>query len=92
MPCLYPHSFQGERKKDGWGISAPEKICASVGGVVDIIRFGDDLGMDTIHNIIPDVPPENIVAMYEAVAEFNGCSSQPASLKAPFYPLYIYDR
>ena len=26
----------------------------------------------TVHNILPDVPPENIVAMYEAVEEFNG--------------------
>jgi uroporphyrinogen decarboxylase len=26
---------------------------------------------NTLHNILPDVPPENIVAMYDAVKEFN---------------------
>lgn len=24
-----------------------EKVCSTVGDIVDIIRFGDDLGMDT---------------------------------------------
>jgi len=24
-----------------------------------------------VHNILPDVPPQNIVAMFEAVHEFN---------------------
>lgn len=27
---------------------------------------------DAVHNIIPDVPPENVVAMFDAVREFNG--------------------
>ncbi len=27
---------------------------------------------NTIHNILPDVPPENVVALFDAVAEFNG--------------------
>jgi len=25
-----------------------------------------------VHNILADVPPENIVAMFDAVREFNG--------------------
>jgi uroporphyrinogen-III decarboxylase len=25
-----------------------------------------------VHNILPEVPPENIVAMFEAVEEFGG--------------------
>jgi uroporphyrinogen decarboxylase len=25
-----------------------------------------------VHNILPDVPPQNIIAMFEAVDEFNG--------------------
>ncbi|MCK9414151.1 MAG: hypothetical protein M0Q53_17760 [Prolixibacteraceae bacterium] len=29
---------------------------------------------NTVHNILPDVPPENIVAMFEAVKEFNSKS------------------
>jgi len=24
-----------------------------------------------VHNILPDVPPQNIVAMFDAVKEFN---------------------
>ena len=28
--------------------------------------------MSTIHNILPEVPPENIVAVFDAVREFNG--------------------
>lgn len=36
--------------------------------------FSKDGGyvFNTIHNIMPDVPPQNIVAMFEAVNEFNG--------------------
>jgi uroporphyrinogen decarboxylase len=26
---------------------------------------------NTIHNIMPDVPPENVVAMFEAVDEYR---------------------
>ena len=26
---------------------------------------------NTVHNILPDVPPENIIALFEAVQEFN---------------------
>ena len=38
------------------------KIFAPSGGFV----------FNTVHNILPDVPPENIVAMFDAVREFNG--------------------
>ena len=30
-----------------------------------------------IHNILPDVPPENIEAMFAAVSEFNQSSGRP---------------
>ena len=106
-----------------------EKVCAAVGDIVDVLRFGDDLGTDgglfmspeiyrrlfkprhaqlcayvkqhsqmatflhscgsirtiipdlieagydilnPVHNILPDVPPQNIVAMFDAVRDFNG--------------------
>jgi uroporphyrinogen decarboxylase len=26
---------------------------------------------NTVHNILPDVPPENIVAMFEAIEEYS---------------------
>lgn len=36
--------------------------------------FSKDGGFvfNTVHNIMPDVPPENIIAMFDAVSEFNG--------------------
>jgi len=36
-------------------LAALEKICESVGDIVDIIRFGDDLGMDSGPFIAPEV-------------------------------------
>lgn len=36
-------------------MSTLEKVCASVGDVVDIIRFGDDLGMDTGPFLSPEI-------------------------------------
>lgn len=37
-----------------------------------LLAPGGGYVFNTIHNILPEVPPENIVAMYDAVAEFNG--------------------
>jgi uroporphyrinogen decarboxylase len=36
--------------------------------------FSKDGGFvfNTVHNILPDVPPQNIIAMMDAVKEFNG--------------------
>jgi uroporphyrinogen decarboxylase len=36
-----------------------------------IFAPGGGFVFNTIHNILPDVPPENIVAMFEAVEEYN---------------------
>ena len=38
---------------------------------MSIFSEGGGFVFNTVHNIMPDVPPENIVAMYEAVADFN---------------------
>ena len=38
---------------------------------LEIFSEGGGFVFNTVHNILPDVPPENIVAMYEAVNEFN---------------------
>jgi uroporphyrinogen decarboxylase len=37
-----------------------------------IFAPGGGFVFNTVHNILPDVPPENIAAMYAAVREFNG--------------------
>jgi uroporphyrinogen decarboxylase len=38
---------------------------------MEILSKGGGFVFNTVHNILPDVPPENIVAMYDAVKEFN---------------------
>ncbi len=39
---------------------------------MEIFSPGGGFVFNTVHNILPDVPPENVVALFEAVAEFNG--------------------
>lgn len=50
----------------------PEQVRADVLQRCEILSAGGGFVWNTIHNITPDVPPENIVAMFEAVKEFNG--------------------
>ncbi len=38
---------------------------------LEIFSEGGGYVFNTVHNILPDVPPENIIAMYDAVEEFN---------------------
>jgi uroporphyrinogen decarboxylase len=38
---------------------------------LEIFSKGGGYVFNTVHNILPDVPPQNIVAMYDAVKEFN---------------------
>lgn len=56
---VLPHGKPSEVKRD---VLTRLEVFASRGGFV----------FNTVHNILPDVPPHNIVAMYEAIAEFNG--------------------
>ena len=37
----------------------------------DITFWGGGFVFNTVHNILPEVRPENIIAMFEAVKEFN---------------------
>ncbi len=39
---------------------------------MEIFSKGGGFVFNTVHNILPDVPPENIIAMTDAVKEFNG--------------------
>jgi len=38
---------------------------------IRILSKGGGFVFNTVHNIMPDVPPGNIVAMFEAVREFD---------------------
>ena len=49
----------------------PEKIRKQVLERMEIFSKDGGFVFNTVHNILPDVPPDNIVAMYDAVKEFN---------------------
>jgi uroporphyrinogen decarboxylase len=52
--------------------AAPAEVKAHVHRQMEILAPGGGFVFNTVHNILPEVPPENIAAMFEAVAEFNG--------------------
>jgi len=51
--------------------ASPEEIKAHVRRQVDILAPGGDFVFQQVHNIMANVPPQNIVAMLEAVREFG---------------------
>ena len=52
--------------------AAPAEVKDHVKRLLDVFAPGGGFVFNTVHNILPDVPPENVVAMFEAVDEFNG--------------------
>lgn len=54
----------------------PQQIRDQVFERLEIFSKGGGFVFNTVHNILPDVPPENIVAMFNAVKEFNNCKNQ----------------
>jgi uroporphyrinogen decarboxylase len=52
-------------------VGTPEQIRKQVLERLEIFSPGGGFVFNTVHNILPDVPPENIVAMFDAVKEFN---------------------
>jgi len=49
----------------------PSEIKDHVKRRLDIFTPGGGFVFNTVHNILPDVPPQNIIAMYEAIAEYG---------------------
>ncbi|MBN2762488.1 MAG: methyltransferase [Bacteroidales bacterium] len=49
----------------------PQEIKDHVKHNLEVFTRGGGFIFNTVHNIMPDVPPENITAMFEAVKEFN---------------------
>jgi len=47
--------------------AAPDAVRSHVRGQVEILRPGGGFVFQQVHNILANVPPENIVAMFEAV-------------------------
>ena len=53
-----------------WG--TPEEVRAEVRRRIRDLAPGGGFVFNTVHNILPEVPPRNIEARFEAVAAFNG--------------------
>ena len=51
--------------------ATPEQIMEHVNRQVEILRPGGGFVFQQVHNILANVPPENIVAMYDAVKTTN---------------------
>ncbi len=51
--------------------ASPEEIRRHVLERLEILAPGGGFIFQQVHNIMADVPPENVVAMFEAVKEFN---------------------
>jgi uroporphyrinogen decarboxylase len=49
----------------------PSKIREQVLDRMEIFSRDGGYVFNTVHNILPDVPSENIIAMFDAVKEFN---------------------
>ena len=56
--------------------ATPDEVRKHVLHNLEIFSKGGGYVFNTVHNIMPDIPPENIVAMFEAVNEFNGVSKK----------------
>ena len=51
--------------------AAPQEVRDHVKRRLEIFAPGGGFVFNTVHNILPDVPPENIMAMFEAIEEFH---------------------
>ena len=51
--------------------ATPKEVRKHVCHNLEIFTKGGGYVFNTVHNIMPEVPPENIVAMFEAINEFN---------------------
>jgi uroporphyrinogen decarboxylase len=51
--------------------ATPEEVKDHVKHNIEIFSKGGGFVFNTVHNILPDVPPENIMAMFEALDEFH---------------------
>jgi len=52
--------------------ATPAQVRTHVLERLDILAPGGGFVFNTVHNILPEVPPANIVAMFEAIREFSG--------------------
>lgn len=51
--------------------ASPEEVADHVRGRVETFGAGGGFVFNTVHNIMPDVPPENIVSMFDSVLKYT---------------------
>jgi uroporphyrinogen decarboxylase len=51
--------------------ASPDQVRIEAKRRLDILSPGGGFVFNTVHNILPDVPPENVVALFDAVEEWN---------------------
>jgi uroporphyrinogen decarboxylase len=80
---MQPERLKNEFGKDVtfWGAGAdtrsilnrgtPPEVKDHVRANIEILSPGGGFIFNTIHNILPDVPPQNILAMFEAIDEYR---------------------
>ena len=52
-------------------VGTPQQIRDQVFERLEIFSKGGGYVFNTVHNILPDVPPQNIMVLYDAIKEFN---------------------
>ena len=52
-------------------LATPQEVAAHVRAEVDMLAPGGGFVFQQVHNIMANVPPENVVAMYEALGALN---------------------
>ena len=55
----------------------PEEVRAEVRRVIEILAPGGGYMLGAVHTIMDEVPPENILAMVDAVVEFSSPIGRP---------------
>lgn len=54
--------------------ATPQEVKDHVKERIEILSPGGGFVFNTVHNILPEVPPENIIAMYDAISESGAYS------------------
>ena len=52
--------------------ATPEEVRAEVRRIIDILAPGGGFVLNSVHNIQGDVPPENVVAMFDEARSYRG--------------------
>jgi uroporphyrinogen decarboxylase len=51
--------------------ATPQEVKDHVRRRLEIFMPGGGFVFNTVHNILPEVPPQNVLAMFEAIEEFS---------------------